>query len=190
MTSLCLIVELFWFFYNVNFFILFVFCKTKIWWQLCWNLMPQYKSTCTFSICGWYLLLRFAFLRCSDYSKKHIQEIYEDVNAFGLKSSNPNVVTNSHLAIAWLEATFPDLLHQSTDTSLLMSKAHPYAPVDDSLTLQVCFYFDFVIYLSGIFLTFSFSYFLWNVGAWDTRFVPCPILLHLFGHCNIKWIPF
>ncbi|KAG2568614.1 hypothetical protein PVAP13_7NG408400 [Panicum virgatum] len=72
----------------------------------------------------------------SDYSKKHIQEIYEDVNAFGLKSSNPNVVTNSHLAIAWLEATFPDLLHQSTDTSLLMSKAHPYAPVDDSLTLQ------------------------------------------------------
>ncbi|OEL18440.1 Nuclear pore complex protein NUP88 [Dichanthelium oligosanthes] len=72
----------------------------------------------------------------SDYSKKHIQEIYEDVNAFGLKSSNPNVVTNSHLAIAWLEATFPDLLHQSTDMSLLMSKAHPYAPVDDSLTLQ------------------------------------------------------
>ncbi|XP_066345828.1 nuclear pore complex protein NUP88 isoform X2 [Miscanthus floridulus] len=72
----------------------------------------------------------------SDYSKKHIQEIYEDVNAFGLKSSNPNVVTNSHLAIAWLEATFPDLLHQSTDTSYLMSKAHAYAPVDDSLTLQ------------------------------------------------------
>ncbi|CAD6262137.1 unnamed protein product [Miscanthus lutarioriparius] len=72
----------------------------------------------------------------SDYSKKHIQEIYEDVNAFGLKSSNPNVVTNSHLAIAWLEATFPDLLHQSTDTSFLMSKGHAYAPVDDSLTLQ------------------------------------------------------
>lgn len=72
----------------------------------------------------------------SDYSKKHIQEIYEDVNAFGLKSSNPNVVTNSHLAIAWLEATFPDLLHQSTDTSFLMSKAHAYAPLDDSLTLQ------------------------------------------------------
>ncbi|KAK3141567.1 hypothetical protein QOZ80_4BG0335530 [Eleusine coracana subsp. coracana] len=72
----------------------------------------------------------------SDYSKRHIQEIYEDVNAFGLKSSNPNVVTNSHLAIAWLEATFPDLLNQSTDTSLLMSRAHPYAPVDDSLTLQ------------------------------------------------------
>jgi hypothetical protein len=69
-----------------------------------------------------------------------------------LKSSNPNVVTNSHLAIAWLEATFPDLLHQSTDTSLLMSKAHPYAPVDDSLTLQVCFYLNFVIYLSDIFL--------------------------------------
>jgi len=94
----------------------------------------------------------------SDYSKKYIQEIYEDVNAFGLESSNPNVVTNSHLAIAWLEATFPDLLHQSTDTNLLMSKAHPYAPVDDSLTLQVCFYLDFMIYLSDIFLTFSFSY--------------------------------
>jgi nuclear pore complex protein Nup88 len=72
----------------------------------------------------------------SDYSRRHIQEVYEDVNAFGLKSSNPNVVTNSHLAIAWLEATFPDLLHQSTDSSLLMSRAHPYAPVDDSLTLQ------------------------------------------------------
>ncbi|KAL6651343.1 hypothetical protein ACP70R_010268 [Stipagrostis hirtigluma subsp. patula] len=72
----------------------------------------------------------------SDYSKRHIQEIYEDVNAFGLKSSNPNVVTNSHLAIAWLEATFPDLLHQSANTNILMSRAHPYAPVDDSLTLQ------------------------------------------------------
>jgi nuclear pore complex protein Nup88 len=36
-----------------------------------------------------------------------------------------------------LEATFPDLLHQSTDTSFMMSKAHAYAPLDDSLTLQV-----------------------------------------------------
>ncbi|KAF0930613.1 hypothetical protein E2562_033810 [Oryza meyeriana var. granulata] len=72
----------------------------------------------------------------SDYNKKHIQEIYEDVNTFGLKSSNQNVVTNSRLAIAWLEATFPDLLHQPADTSALMSRAHPYASLDDSLTLQ------------------------------------------------------
>ncbi|KAM3389286.1 hypothetical protein ACQJBY_011421 [Aegilops geniculata] len=71
-----------------------------------------------------------------DYSKKHIEEIYEDVNTFGLKSSNPNVVTNSHLAIAWLEATFPELLRQSADSSTLMSRARAYAPVDDSLTLQ------------------------------------------------------
>jgi nuclear pore complex protein Nup88 len=59
----------------------------------------------------------------SDYSRRHIQEVYEDVNAFGLKSSNPNVATNSHLAIAWLEATFPDLLHQSTDDSLTLQGA-------------------------------------------------------------------
>ncbi|KAL5216333.1 hypothetical protein ABZP36_007734 [Zizania latifolia] len=72
----------------------------------------------------------------SDYSKKHIQEIYEDVDTFGLKSSNQNVVTNSHLAIAWLEATFPDLLHQQADTSAFISRAHPYASLDDSLTLQ------------------------------------------------------
>jgi nuclear pore complex protein Nup88 len=112
--------------------------------------MPQYYlNPQSFSLyAGLSLFLRFDFLWCSDYSKKHIQEIYEDVNAFGLKSSNPNVVTNSHLAIAWLEATFPDLLHQSTETSLLMSKAHSYAPVDDSLTLQVCLYFDFMLHCS------------------------------------------
>jgi nuclear pore complex protein Nup88 len=40
-----------------------------------------------------------------------------------LKFSNPNVVTNSHLAIAWLDASFPDLLHQSTDTSFLYDSA-------------------------------------------------------------------
>ncbi|XP_024311354.1 nuclear pore complex protein NUP88 [Brachypodium distachyon] len=72
----------------------------------------------------------------SDYSKRSIEELYEDVNTFGLKSSNTNVVTNSHLAIAWLEATFPELLRQSAETSTLMSRARPYAPVDDSLTLQ------------------------------------------------------
>ncbi|KAK1685329.1 hypothetical protein QYE76_046177 [Lolium multiflorum] len=72
----------------------------------------------------------------SDYSKRYIEELYEDVNTFGLKSLNPNVVTNSHLAIAWLEATFPELLRQSADGSTLMLRARPYAPVDDSLTLQ------------------------------------------------------
>jgi nuclear pore complex protein Nup88 len=44
------------------------------------------------------------------------------------------------LAIAWLEATFPDLSRQPADNSALMSRAHPYASLDDSLTLQVCFY--------------------------------------------------
>ena len=129
------------------------------------SLNPQYTF---FFICGLVLNFEISFSWCSDYSKKHIQEIYEDVNAFGLKSSNPNVVTNSHLAIAWLEATFPDLLHQSTDTSFLMSKAHAYAPVDDSLTLQVWFHYasitDIVRYnlLSLLYFCPAFGRFKWS----------------------------
>ncbi|XP_008787622.1 nuclear pore complex protein NUP88 [Phoenix dactylifera] len=70
-------------------------------------------------------------------SRAYVEEIYEDMNEFGLKSSDLKVVSNSRLAIDWLEATFPDLADQSFEEgSVLASRAHPYAPIDASLSLQ------------------------------------------------------
>ncbi|XP_010924188.2 nuclear pore complex protein NUP88 isoform X2 [Elaeis guineensis] len=70
-------------------------------------------------------------------SRAYVEEIYEDMNEFGLKSSDLKVVSNSRLAIDWLEATFPELADQSYEEgSGLVSRAHPYAPIDASLSLQ------------------------------------------------------
>lgn len=65
-------------------------------------------------------------------------EIYNDANMYGVKSSNSIAVSNSSLAIEWLEATFPDLTEQGTrGDNILVVKAHPYALLDASLALQV-----------------------------------------------------
>ncbi|KAG1346972.1 Nuclear pore complex protein NUP88 [Cocos nucifera] len=70
-------------------------------------------------------------------SRAYVEEIYEDMNEFGLKSSDLKVVSNSRLAVDWLEATFPELADQSFEEgSVLVSRAHPYAPIDASLSLQ------------------------------------------------------
>lgn len=65
-------------------------------------------------------------------------EIYSDAHTFGLKSANPTAVSNSNLAISWLEATFPDLTHQASEgTDLSTMRARPYAIFDASVSLQV-----------------------------------------------------
>lgn len=75
---------------------------------------------------------------CSLCSRAYVEDIYEDMNEFGLKSSDLKVVSNARLAIDWLEATFPELADQSFEEgSVLVSRAHPYAPIDASLLLQV-----------------------------------------------------
>lgn len=88
------------------------------------------------------------FTLCSIYRLSHIQEIYEDINVFGLNSSDSKSVSNSGLAIAWLEATFPELADQSVEGgSTLVLKAYPYAPIDASLLLQACLlqnFFDII----------------------------------------------
>lgn len=77
----------------------------------------------------------------SFYSWVSIEEIYKDAHMYGLKSSNSQAVTNSSLAIAWLEATFPELVSQAKEGgSLLALKARPYVPFDASLALQVFFF--------------------------------------------------
>ncbi|KAF6153604.1 hypothetical protein GIB67_027471 [Kingdonia uniflora] len=54
-----------------------------------------------------------------------------------MESSNSIAVSNSCLAIAWLESTFPELAHQAAEgDSFLALKAHPYVPFDASLSLQ------------------------------------------------------
>lgn len=67
----------------------------------------------------------------------YVEEIYEDVNTLGLKSSNSKDLSSSSLAIAWLEATFPELADRSLGGgNILILRAHPYAPLDASLSLQ------------------------------------------------------
>ncbi|XP_034704899.1 nuclear pore complex protein NUP88 [Vitis riparia] len=73
----------------------------------------------------------------SVYKWESILEIYNDAHTFGLKSANSTAVSNSNLAISWLEATFPELAHQAMEGgNLSMLKAHPYALFDASLSLQ------------------------------------------------------
>ncbi|XP_020875927.1 nuclear pore complex protein NUP88 isoform X2 [Arabidopsis lyrata subsp. lyrata] len=73
----------------------------------------------------------------SVYKWESIMEIYHDANMYGVKSSNSIAVSNSSLAIEWLEATFPDLTEQGTrGENILVVKAHPYALLDASLALQ------------------------------------------------------
>ncbi|XP_048325962.2 nuclear pore complex protein NUP88 [Ziziphus jujuba] len=73
----------------------------------------------------------------SIYRWESVMEIYSDAHTFGLKLSNPTSVSNSNLAISWLEATFPELVHQASEVADLSSiRARPYALFDASLYLQ------------------------------------------------------
>ncbi|CAA6669467.1 unnamed protein product [Spirodela intermedia] len=73
----------------------------------------------------------------SVFSLPFIKEIYEDALEFGQKSSNSKAVSNCRLALAWLEATFPELIdHTKERLNLPVLRAHSYAPVDASLSLQ------------------------------------------------------
>ncbi|KAJ6772633.1 NUCLEOPORIN NUP84-RELATED [Salix koriyanagi] len=72
----------------------------------------------------------------SVYKWESVLEIYSDAEMFGLKSANPVAVNNSNLAIFWLEATFPELAHESKEGELSTLRAHPYAIFDASLCLQ------------------------------------------------------
>lgn len=85
------------------------------------------------------MLVVISFLFCSSaYKWESIVEIYNDAQTFGLKSANSVAVSNSNLAISWLEATFPAIADQETEGSdLYVLRAHPYALFDASLSLQV-----------------------------------------------------
>ncbi|KAL5568557.1 hypothetical protein UlMin_025132 [Ulmus minor] len=73
----------------------------------------------------------------SVYKWESVIELHSDVHTFGLKSANSAAVSNSNLAISWLEATFPELAHQaSAGADLSAIKAHPFALFDASLSLQ------------------------------------------------------
>ncbi|XP_062092505.1 nuclear pore complex protein NUP88 [Humulus lupulus] len=73
----------------------------------------------------------------SVYKWESIMEIYSDAHTFGLKSAYPVAVSNSNLAISWLEATFPDLTNQTSEgMDLSTLRARPFALFDASLSLQ------------------------------------------------------
>ncbi|KAL5710313.1 hypothetical protein ACHQM5_020893 [Ranunculus cassubicifolius] len=72
----------------------------------------------------------------SVYRSESVMEIYNDARMLGLKSSNSRAVNNASLAVAWLEATFPELTHQETGGTLEVLRAQPYVPFDSSLSLQ------------------------------------------------------
>lgn len=73
----------------------------------------------------------------SVYKWEFLLEIYSDAQTFGLKSSYSKAVSNSNLAISWLEATFPELARQAAEMENLPAvKAQPYALFDASISLQ------------------------------------------------------
>ncbi|CAH9090077.1 unnamed protein product [Cuscuta europaea] len=73
----------------------------------------------------------------SVYKWESILELYNDVHAFGLKSTTSRANTNSNLAITWLEATFPELRHVDVKSgNLIALQAQPYALFDASVALQ------------------------------------------------------
>lgn len=80
-------------------------------------------------------------ISCNSFHKwESIIEIYNDAHTFGLRSSDSTAVSNSNLAIDWVEAVFPDLTEQGMrGENILVVKAHPYALLDASLALQVKF---------------------------------------------------
>ncbi|KAK6145486.1 hypothetical protein DH2020_022306 [Rehmannia glutinosa] len=79
----------------------------------------------------------YPFLLNSMYLWESILEMYNDAHTFGLKSANPKAVNNSNMAISWLEATFPELVHQAGDGGKLLAvKARPFVLLDASVSLQ------------------------------------------------------
>ncbi|KAM7494798.1 hypothetical protein LguiB_029407 [Lonicera macranthoides] len=73
----------------------------------------------------------------SAYKWESILEIYNDAQTFGLKSASTKAVSNSNLAISWLEATFPELAHQVVEGGNISAlRAQPHALFDASLQLQ------------------------------------------------------
>lgn len=72
------------------------------------------------------------------YRWESVLEIYNDARTFGLRSSYSKAVSNSNLAISWLEATFPELVRETEEVeSIPAVKAEPYAIFDSSTSLQV-----------------------------------------------------
>ena len=78
--------------------------------------------------------------------------MYSDAHTFGLKSANSTAISNSNLAIFWLEATFPELAQQATDGENPSTiKAHSHALFHASLALQVCEIMGLLTYLRDAF---------------------------------------
>lgn len=87
--------------------------------------------------CEYVLFLFFCF-SYSFYKWESILEIHTDAHTFGLQSANSTAVSNSNVAISWLEATFPEFADSELEGGdLSMLRAHPYALFDASLSLQV-----------------------------------------------------
>lgn len=113
----------------------------------------------------------------SVYKWESIMEIHGDAHTFGLKSANPLAVSNSNLAISWLEATFPDLTHKASEgTDLSAIKARPFALFDASLSLQgplrkVCHEDDKESAIRGAECEGRAVSFLYNIVSKDSIFV-------------------
>ncbi|KAL3523967.1 hypothetical protein ACH5RR_016801 [Cinchona calisaya] len=72
----------------------------------------------------------------SVYKWEALLEIYNDANTFRSKSTNSKAISNTNMAISWLEATFPELAQQAEGGNLFALKARPYAFIDSSTLLQ------------------------------------------------------
>ncbi|KAJ6317784.1 hypothetical protein OIU76_013343 [Salix suchowensis] len=66
---------------------------------------------------------------CSVCKWESALEIYSDAETFGLKSANPVAVDNLNLEISWLEATFPELAHESKEGGFFNTKSSSFCCV-------------------------------------------------------------
>lgn len=79
----------------------------------------------------------------SIYNSSTIEEIYKDAYVMGLQSNSvgSKAASNASLAVAWLEAIFPELVNSANvlaaeRSASLGLKARAYAPFDASVSLQ------------------------------------------------------
>lgn len=106
------------------------------------HLWDRFSVFVLFSNCSVYALCPVVPFG-SIYNSATIEEMYKDAYLSGLQSNSigSKAASNASLAVAWLEAVFPELVNSANDLAAERStslglKARAYAPFDASVSLQ------------------------------------------------------
>lgn len=122
-----------------------------------------------FSVCLWGSVIMW----------ESIVEIYSDAQTFGQKSPNTTAISNSGLAISWLEATFPELDQGKEVSQVSAVKARPYVMIDTSLSLQVFFWIIVNFRLAFLLSCYS-NAFRWEIESSNRYILTTKLLMTAF----------